>query len=156
MKPSYLSFLLLVFALAGCTKRNSQLNYKNFKVLNVTLIAMPFSDSQGSAWDPFGGKPDVFFKIEGAASAVLYDGTGERRDDVSQSDLPLSWNFLKAYEIDNLEATHFVTIYDYDPIGDNDKIGHVGFTMNAHKSGYPRKITKSDGGVTVSITGEWY
>jgi len=156
--------LLLVSAIItmiisnGCKKENKEKEpeYTNFKVLSVTLKAMPFLDSGNNTWDPAAGAPDVFFNMETSNNTVLFDGSSSRVNDVLTSGLPLGWNFINAYQITNLSVTHFVTIYDYDTLDPNDLIGYVGFTMENHKDGYPKTITKSSGSVTVTITGEWY
>lgn len=147
--------LFFLAALQGCTKSNDKKpNYTNFKILQVTLKTMPFLNENGNAWDFFDG-PDVFFNMEGAA-VVLYNGTDARYDNVSRSGLPLVWDLINAHAITNLEVTQFVTVYDYDPLDQNDRIGFVGFTMNEHKSSYPKTITKASGDLLVTIRGEWY
>jgi hypothetical protein len=156
MSAKYLTLVGLLFLIVGCTKKINGPNYSNFKILKLTVVSMPFSDPQGGSWDPLNGDPDVYFNMEGASNAVLYDGSDFRNEDVSKSDLPLVWEFLKAYEINNLEATHFVTLYDHDILDPDDRIGYVGFTMNEHKKGYPKVITKTADGLTITIKGEWY
>lgn len=161
MKKNLLIFCTLATAvlLSGCKKeaaKPEEPDYTNFKILSVKVTAMPFLDANNTTWDPSGGAPDVFFKMETANNTVLYDGTSSRINDVASSDLPLAWNFVNAYQITNLSVTHFVTLYDYDTLDPNDLIGYVGFSMQDHKSGYPKTITKSSGSVTISITGEWY
>jgi len=115
---------------------------------------MPFQDGT-SDWDPFDG-PDVFFSMEDATGNTLYNGANARFKDIDKSDLPLIWDFVTAYQITNLDVTHFVTLYDYDTIDPNDLIGYVGFKMSDHKTGYPKTVTKATGALTITITGEWY
>lgn len=149
---------LLIILLSACKKNEtkpSNTNYTNFKILNVKVTAMSFLDANTTNWDPFDG-PDVFYNMEGAGGSVLYDGTSQRYKDIDKGDLPLTWDFLTAYQITNLGVTHYVTIYDYDTLDPNDLIGYIGFTMNEHKNGYPKMVTKTSGALTVSITGEWY
>lgn len=152
--------LLSILILNGCKKTETkpdEPDYTNFKILSVKVTAMPFLDpSSNTTWDPSGGAPDVFFKMETVNNTVIYDGSNSKVNDVASSDLPLAWSFVNAYAITNLSVTHYVTLYDYDTLDPNDQIGYVGFTMQDHKSGYPKTVTKSSGNVTVTITGEWY
>lgn len=129
-------------------------NYTNFKILSMSISAMPFLDSNSSGWDPNSG-PDVFFNITNG-SAILLSGSSSKFTDVQTSQLPMSWTFTNAHQITNITATQFIEIWDYDTIDPNDYIGSVGFKLEDHKSGYPKTITKTSGGITVSITGEWY
>lgn len=157
MKKTLLIISLLGM-LAACQKdatKPSEPDYTNFKILSVKISAMPFLDANSAGWDPFDG-PDVFFNMEDANSNVMYNGADSRFINISTSSLPLSWNFVNAYQITNLGVTHFVTVYDYDTLDPNDLIGYIGFTMNDHKSGYPKTITKSSGPLSITITGEWY
>lgn len=155
----YLFALTTLVFLTGCKKEETkpeEPDYTNFKILSVKVTAIPFTDGSNSAWDPSGGAPDVFFKMETANNTVIYDGTSSRYSDMTISNLPLNWSFVSAYIINNLTVTHYVTLYDYDTLDPNDPIGYIGFSMQDHKDGYPKTITKSSGSITVSITGEWY
>lgn len=151
-----LSIGMLLGACKKEEKKPEEPDYTNFKILSVKVTAMPFLDGNNTTWDPSGGAPDVFFKMETANNTVLYDGSSSRVNDVNNSDLPLGWSFVNAYQITNLTVTHYVTLYDYDTLDPNDLIGYVGFSMQDHKNGYPKTITKTSGSLTVSINGEWY
>jgi hypothetical protein len=161
MKTKYpLLMLLAVVLLGSCKKKSSEPdkpepNYTNFKILTVKITAMPFLDASTTSWDPVDG-PDVFFNMEDVNNNVLYAGSSSRFNDIATTSLPLAWSFVSAYQITNLGVTHYVTVYDYDTFDPNDLIGYVGFRMEDHKSGYPTTITKSNGALTVTITGEWY
>lgn len=128
-------------------------NYTNFKITSIKITAMSFVDGSSSSWD-FSDGPDVFFNMEDVNSNVLFDNSGSQYSDVSS--LPLSWSFSSAYQITNTGITHYVTVYDYDSLDPNDLIGYVGFKMDDHKSGYPTTISKSNGSLSVTITGSWY
>jgi len=151
--------LSIIVLLTNCkkdeTKPDTTVNYTNFKILSVKVTAMPFLNDQSTSWD-FTTGPDVFFKIETANNAVLFDGTSSRFENVPTTGLPIAWNMVNAYQITNITVTHFITLYDYDTPDPDDEIGYVGFTMQDHKSGYPKTITKSNGDITITITGEWY
>lgn len=150
--------LALIILLVSCKKEEkkpAEPIYTNFKILSVKISALPFLDASATEWDPLDG-PDIFFNMEDAGSSVLYNGSSQRFKDIDKSDLPLTWDFLTAYQITNIGVTHFVTVYDYDTIDPNDVVGYIGFTMTDHKNGYPKTITKTSGSLTISINGEWY
>jgi hypothetical protein len=152
-----LLFIIPFFLCYSCiikSPRFTEANYTNFKIQSIRLSVMPFMDG-GASWDPFDG-PDVFYNMESANGSVLYNGASSRFQDVLSSELPLNWTFANAYPITNIETTHFITVYDYDTLDPNDQIGYVGFTMKDYKSGYPKSITKSVNGITITISGEWY
>ncbi len=157
IKLQILCLLLSTGFIQSCKKKTTeapQPNYTNFKILNVTISEIPFLAPNATSWDPFDG-PDVFFKIELQNNTELFS-VSERFVDVQPSNLPLGWNLVNAYQITNISVTQYITVYDYDTIDPNDRIGFVGFTFSDHKSAYPKTIKKSNGGVTVTITGEWY
>jgi len=129
-------------------------NYTNFKITSLKVTAIPFLDQNSNGWDPFDG-PDVFFNITDGTN-ILLNGSSSRISDVLTSNLPLTWNFTNAYQITNITISQYITIWDYDSLDPNDFIGSIGFKLEEHKSGYPKTITKSDGNITVSITGDWY
>ena len=161
MKLKIYIVLLLIILITSCKKKETKPaettppNYTNFKVLSVTLSAMPFLDNSSSNWDPFDG-PDVFYNVETASGSVLFNGSASRYSDISASSLPLNWDFTPAYQITNIYVALNFTIYDYDTIDPNDEIGYVSFTMGDYKSNYPKTITKTNNGVTIKLTGEWY
>ena len=152
-----------VIAFTGCKKDETQPDepapspvvYTNFKITNVKITAMPFVDGSSASWDISNG-PDVFFNMEDASSNVLFDGSGSTYNDISAGSLPLAWNFVTAYAITNTGVFHNVTVYDYDSLDPDDLIGYVEFKMDDHKSGYPTSISKSNGSLSVTITGSWY
>ena len=137
------------------TKPEPEVNYTNFKILTVKIAAMPFVDASSTSWDILDG-PDVFFNMEDVNNNVIYNGSSSRVNDILTTSIPITWSFVSAYQITNIGIAHYVTVYDYDTIDPNDLIGYVGFKMEDHKSGYPKTITKSNGALTITITGEWY
>lgn len=150
--------LLATTIISGCKKEETkpEINYTNFKILSVKVTAMPFLDpADNTSWDPLDG-PDVFFNMETSGNAIVFDGSSSRINNIAPSNLPLTWNFVSAHNITNINVTQYVTLYDYDSVDPNDPIGYVGFTMSDHKSNYSKTITKSNMGITVTITGEWY
>jgi hypothetical protein len=92
--------------------------------------------------------------MEDVNNNIYFDGTGSTITNVSQ--LPISWNFVTAYQITNTAVTQYVTVYDNDDVTADELMGYVGFTMDDYKSGYQTTITKSNGSLSVTITGTWY
>ncbi len=148
-----LFLIVCLFQLVSCKKTEPAPNYTNFKITNVKINQVPSFDPNGNDWD-FGGYPDIYFNMEDVNNNIYFDGTASTITNVSQ--FPISWNFVSAYQITNTAVTQYVTVYDNDDITADEQMGYVGFTMNDHKSGYPTSITKSNGSLSVTITGTWY
>jgi PKD repeat protein len=129
------------------------------KITKVTITSMPFTDGNGIGWDniPPSG-PDLFFNIEDQNNNVLFNGESARINDISQSSLPVFWNFTTPYSITNFNNFIFITAYDYDPLDANDEIGYVSFLMSNYTSGtnpYPTSITRTQNNVTVKLDLIW-
>ena len=154
--------LLSIGLLLSCKKPNPtyDVSYSKFKIKQVTITAIPFTDDTGSSWDVgISGyeNPDVFVNIEDSIGNIIHDGTTDVRNNVQSSALPLVYNFTTPLQIENLAAVKNIVFYDDDsPLSSNDLIGEVTFKMEDYKNGYPTTITKTMSGITVTITGEWY
>jgi hypothetical protein len=146
-------FLVLLFQMVSCKKSEPAVNYTNFKITNVKINQVPALDPNGNDWD-LGGYPDIYFNMEDVNSTVLFDGSGSSYADVAQ--LPISWNFINAYQITNTSVTQYVTVYDKDAVTGDEPMGYVGFKMDDYKAGYPTTVTQSNGSLNVTITGTWY
>lgn len=158
MKKIHIAGCIILLLLNACKKKNKEpepIRYTNFKILKITVHSIPFKDKNGEDWDLLDG-PDVFYKMETENGQVLFDGTNSKQEDVSSKDLPLNWNFVTAYPITNINVAQFVTLYDYDTFNANDLIGFVGFKLSDYSSDYPKQITKTTGGISITISGEWY
>lgn len=142
--------------LTGCSKDSTsqEPNYTNFKITSINVTSMSFLDNSSAGWDPFDG-PDIYFNITDG-STTLVSGSSSRHSDVLTSELPIGWNLTTAHEITNLSVSRKIEIWDYDTLDPNDFIGSVSFNLTDHKSGYPKKIVKSNGQLTIEIAGEWY
>jgi hypothetical protein len=152
-----LVFVAILIISSSCKKEdNSQeiINYTNFKITSIKITSMSFLDQNNAGWDPFDG-PDVFYSITDGTTTLL-NGTNSKINDVLSSNLPLTWNLTVAHQITNISVTQYINIIDYDTLDPNDSIGSIGFKIDEHKSGYPKTITKSNGSLTITITGEWY
>jgi hypothetical protein len=160
LKPSFINSLfikgflvVILFQLVSCKKTEPAPNYTNFKITNVKINQVPSFDPNGNDWD-FGGYPDIYFNMEDVNSNIYFDGTASTITNVSQ--FPISWNFVSAYQITNTSVTQYVTVYDNDDVTADEEMGYVGFKMDDYKSGYQTTITKSNGSLSVTITGTWY
>ncbi len=165
IKATLIQLFLVVclFSIVSCSKSDpapTTPSYSNFKITKVQVNAIPQLDPNGSDWD-FGGYPDLYFNMEDANSNILFNGVNGVVSDVTSSEFPVYWDFTSAYSITNTSVTQYVTVYDDDlgPTTSNiydETIGYVGFKMDDHKSGYPTTITKTNGNLSVTITGTWY
>ena len=112
--------------------------------------------SYGTSWD-FGSDPDVYFNIEDASGAILYDGSTNYLTDVPSSQLPFLWTLATPYIVPNTATTYYVAIYDSDtPLTADDLIGKVAFKIDDLKTGYLTSTTITSGSNSISFTGTWY
>lgn len=159
---SYATVSIFAFSFMACQKEevkpdepaSSTVNYTNFKITSLKISAMPFVDGSASSWDLSNG-PDVYFNITDGTN-ILMDGRNSHYTDITNSDLPLAWSFATAYQITNLNSTQRIEVWDYDTPDADDYINLVTFKMVDYKSGYPTSITRTNGSLTVVITGVWY
>jgi hypothetical protein len=152
-----LNLIMLIVLTSACKKKeiSPDPNFSNFKILSVKVISLAFKDEYNRAWDTLDG-PDVYFNIETKGNIIKRNGSNNCKDNVTAANLPLSWNINEGFAITNLSETQYIILYDIDTLDPTDRMGFVTFTMDAHKSGYPTTISKSNAGITVTITGEWY
>lgn len=160
MKKTILIISALVCLLNSCKKEETApttpetpVSYSNFKITSVKINKIPFTDGNGSSWDVSSG-PDVYFRLTDKNDTEYTKGT--QYNDVLSSNLPFGWNFTKAFEINNINTTFFVEIYDHDDIDSDDLIGIVGFNASYFTNGYPTSIPLSYSGCDIVINGTWY
>jgi hypothetical protein len=152
-----LSLIFMLLSFSTCKKKETSpnLNYGNFKILSVKVVSLAFKDEYNKVWDTLDG-PDVYFNIETQGNNIKRNGSSSCKDNVTAVNLPLMWDINGGYAITNLSETQYIILYDKDTLDPTDRMGFVAFTMDAHKSGYPTTISKSNAGITVMISGEWY
>ena len=160
MKKTILLISALVCLLNSCNKEDASptttekpITYSNFKITSVKINNIPFTDGNGSSWDVSSG-PDVYFRLTDKNDTEYTKGT--QYNDILSSNLPFGWNFTKAFEINNLNTTFFVEIYDHDDLDSDDLIGIVGFNASYFTNGYPTSIPLSNSGCDIVINGTWY
>lgn len=126
-------------------------------VKKVTVTAMPFINGSGSGWDPSDG-PDVYFKITNANNDILPggDGSGSAISDVTQSMLPISWNFNAPYfSVPDINTAIYIDLTDYDTFPPDQYIGWCGpFVMSSFTT-YPATVSKIANGITVTLDIQW-
>lgn len=135
------------------TETTTPKSYSNFKITSIRLNQLPFVDNNASSWDISSG-PDLFYKLTDANNNVY--AIGDQFDDLISTDLPLNWNFTKAFQINNLNTSFFVQFYDYDDLDSDDYIGLVGFKASLYTTTYPTSIPLTYNGVSIVINGVWY
>jgi hypothetical protein len=158
VKYSILAVILLsCIVIFSCKKSTPAIvSYKNFKITAITLNQIPFTDNNGSSWDPFNGTPDVFINVLDSNSAVLHNGSSDYRSDVASSALPLTYNLNNALTLPTIAGNYQVQIYDYDPLDANDLIGSISFNPSTRQEGFPSSFTETSGSFSITINGTWY
>ena len=147
-----------VLSIIGCKKGDStdqSPNYTNVKILKTTVTGIPFTNANGGGWDVSNG-PDVYFTINDPLGNELIKSP--TTNDVIQSKLPLSFNFIQAMQITNLATRFSFNLFDYDFPDADDYMGGYYFTMNDYKSGYPKVITfqSPNSSIKLEFNVEWY
>jgi hypothetical protein len=152
-----LAFIVLITLTAACKKKEATAdpNYKNFKIQSIKVISLVFKDEYNKAWDTLDG-PDVYINIETKGNNIQLNGNNNYKNNVAPTNLPLLWDLKEVFSITNLSESYYFVLYDLDTLDPTDRMGFITFTMDAHKSGYPTTISKSNAGITVTINGEWY
>ncbi len=137
------------------------LNIKPGKVFlqTITVNDIPLTKPSGGGWDLTSG-PDVYFTIIDSVGTVIIDGSGSIYNDVTQSMLPLSWQFTPElpFEKTAWNKTYFIRVWDWDATGD-EIIG----TTNGFKitqlinANYPTSIIlqSSNAETNVGLTFRW-
>lgn len=154
--------LLSIGLFLSCKKPNPtyEVTYSRFKIIQISLSAIPMTDAGGSTWDVgISGYqyPDVYMNVEDSAGNLLHDGTADVRNDLQLSALPIVYNFTTPIQLEDLSKTSYFTVYDDDsPLSANDLIGKVALKLADYKTGYPTSITLTSSGTTVIVNGTWY
>lgn len=154
-KNLFVAFLGIMIIFSACEKETTVAPLAKFKINSVKLVAMPALDNNNVGWDLF-DDADVFFNIEDANHTIVYDGSSFKVGNLAQADLPVSWSLTSSYQINDINKLVYISVCDYDVLDANDPMGYVGFKMEDYVDGKPTSITKTNGALTVTITGVWY
>jgi hypothetical protein len=158
-----LGVLLTLTALVGCKKDDETspvappVTYTRVFIEQVSIVAMPFVDGSGIAWDLTSG-PDPFYNLVSNPATIVSSTEGSYRPDITPSSLPVAWSYSPAFEITDWTQYYYLALYDYDPADANDVIGSTGiFRMEDVKAGYPVSYTASNtsGTIQVRLTLRW-
>ena len=159
-----LGVLLTLTALVGCKKDDEAspvapppVTYTRVFIEQISIVAMPFVDGSGIAWDLASG-PDPFYTLVLNPSTVVSSTESVYRSDITPSSLPVSWSYIQSFEITDWNNYYYLALYDYDPTDPNDVIGATGiFRMQDIKAGYPASYTASNtsGTILVRLTLRW-
>lgn len=132
-------------SLSAENEYGSDYTYKSVKVTakptgyqftSLKLTKIPMQDSNNASWDTglFGaGDPDIFFKIMSEDHLTTYV-TGETVDDVSQSDLPISWTITNCPTLE-IGTKYIVRFSDEDGIDTNDVMANCVWEIKASQEG---------------------
>lgn len=90
---------------------------------SVELQRMPFKDSNNFDWDELSG-PDVYLRFEeaSASGSVISSATTGVNQDVSPTDLPISWTLIPTFTLGSFSNVLRIFVYDSDLVSD-DYIG---------------------------------
>ena len=154
-KNLFVAFLGIMIIFSACEKETTVAPLAKFKINSVKLVAMPALDNNNVGWDLF-DDADVFFNIEDANHTIVYDGSSFKVGNLAQADLPVSWSLTSSYQINDINKLVYISVCDYDVLDANDPMGYVGFKMEDYVDGKPTSITKTNGALTITITGVWY
>jgi len=149
------AFLGIMIIFSACEKETTVPQIARFKISSVKVDAMPEFDGNNDRWDIF-DDADVFFNIEDENFTTVYDGSSFKVGNLAQADLPVSWSLTSQYQVREISKITYVAIYDFDVLDANDAMGIVGFKLEDYVDGKPTIITKTNGALTVTITGVWY
>jgi hypothetical protein len=99
--------------------------YTSVTISKVTIIDFAHKKSNGLSWDPFGGRPDIYFKIG-------EDGFKRQiKKDVDIGTTPV-WILQSPYVMNNIYSDVNILFYDADQEGLNisgdDYMGSVNFS----------------------------
>jgi len=123
----------------------TQVTPRTMRINRITLRQFPSTDA-GTAWDPFGGAPDIFFTISMGPTVIytsntVQDAQGGQSIVFSQG-LPL--------DINSPTASHTVFFYDED-LTVNDPMGGLTFVPYSNASNFPTMLNLVAGGFDVLL-----
>jgi len=117
---------------------------------------MPFTDNVGGSWDLTTG-PDVFFTVVAPLGNLVYDGSGNTRDDLSAASLPVGYAIQPpGIFLENWSQSYTIRLYDFDVTG-HDLIGSMPFTVNSRIAGrrYVPNHRIQNASINLRITVRW-
>ena len=129
--------------------------YTKVTIAKITVIAMPFTKSNGTGWDPFDG-PDVYTTITDSLDVIKWDGSGAIANNLTSTQLPVA--FSCNYLATNLFVARFIDLWDYETFGTNEYINYVSFRPSNYislPSPYPSNVTLTQNQITVKLDLLW-
>jgi PKD repeat protein len=131
--------------------------YSTAFIQKIEVTSLSFTAPGGGGWDPSSG-PDLFVDIDNADGEDIISTEGNGFDNLTQSDLPVSWTFQgQGFEINNLSRDFFVDVWDNDSFGD-DNITAVPFTLDQltdYPNSYPKTVEFQNSDATVKLYLNW-
>lgn len=88
----------------------------------VTLLAMPFVDQGGIAWD-FTSGPDPYFYLVASPTTVAVTTRTTAAADITPGSLPITWVLSPAFEIADFQQGYFLQLNEFDPLDPDDIVG---------------------------------
>jgi PKD repeat protein len=126
--------------------------YTKCIINSVTLTQIPWTKSDGSAWD-IGSTPDVYIQIQDNQANVLVDGVSGVVNNVTPATINLlAWSITNGLTC-NLTDRFFVQVYDQD-FATPDDMGQVPVKFGDYPQ-HPSTITVSQSGITAVLNVSW-
>lgn len=128
----------------GFTGRNcdQEITPSKMQVTRIEVTTLPAFDTDGSNWDPLGGKPDVYMRIiDKSSNTVVYESAtlynynynGGIYSNLSNSNVLLNHPTTRY----NVEA------WDHDDADPDDYMGSIEFTPYIKGEKFPPQVTMS-------------
>lgn len=157
--------LIIISIMTGCKKNDPApppITYSKVAITKVTLLGIS-NGNNGVNWDnPLAGNyPDVYFEItQAGTNNIIYAlPTGQRAENIQNSDLPKSWAFSSPYlVITNLTSSIDVDLWDFDSLSANEYMGTTEFNFANYTTGtnkYPPSATVTSGSYIVKLDFNW-
>jgi Ca2+-dependent lipid-binding protein len=113
--------------------------YSRVSIKAIRLDKFSDVNTNGASWDPLGGRPDIFLKLE-------ENDFKTRKETFTNvfSDTPLTWRLSQPYVMNNFMSALTISFYDEDELGQDDYMGTVVFVPAQYKAGatqYPTSVT---------------
>ncbi|MBI5060669.1 PKD domain-containing protein [candidate division KSB1 bacterium] len=127
------SYVVTLVAVQSSTSRTDtarqalEITPGTVSLTGINVQAMPFSDGGGAGWDLTDG-PDLFLNLSQAGSSIW---TSTYYDNLAPTSLPVGWTVTPPRSITGWTLGYRVDLWDYDPIGENDAMGSVTFSISS-------------------------
>lgn len=133
---------------SGCT---TQITPSRIVISNIRVSSFPEVDGNGSLWDDFTSKPDVYPVFYDVDNNILYNpGTH-----IEEANSGVNYDFSCSIAIYEVTERYGVALYDYDSIGDDDFMIGIEFNIYDSSNGFPSEVELFLGSTRIYLTIEY-